>query len=103
MFTTRNIVKKAYTDWIRDNIPKDEQMGECTTWTRAMKMVFPELIHVGGYAYGAMFFGSARAHYHEYLVDPVDGDIIDPTAKQFDMMCGKGDWHYERYEEHLIL
>lgn len=104
MYNIRHIEKRAYSNWISTEVPDKEKLGECTTWSRAMNAVFPELIHVGGYVFGASFFDSSpRSHYHEYLVDPVDGSIVDPTAKQFDMMFGAGDWEYQRWEEELVI
>lgn len=102
------IVARAYQQWIDLHVLKDEVMGNCTIYSRVMKAVFPELIHVGGYVRlkqmeddfwgvfdSSIIFGG-RSHYHEYLRSPA-GDIVDPTGIQF----GSG-VEYVECEEHLI-
>ncbi len=102
MFSTTDVVKRAYDNWIAENVAEGEDVGNCTLWARVMKQAFPELMLVSGFAEGAMFFGSKLPHYHEYLITQ-DGDIIDPTASQFDLLFGKGEWEYIRWEECLIV
>lgn len=105
----RTFVLKCYAAWIDENIPIDEIMGNCTMWARVVHQAFPELILVGCYVHADDpdpddFFPACpifRTSYHEYLITE-DGDIVDPTAKQFDLMMGKGKWFYNRCEEHLI-
>ena len=93
----------CYQAWIDTHVPFEETLAECTLWSRVMREAFPELIHVGGYvrAKKTPFFSVFNLNYHEYLITE-DGDIVDPTAIQFDKLIGEGNWYYERWEEHLI-
>ncbi len=96
-------IHQCYEQWIEENIPKDELVGNCTMWVRVMQQAFPELTMVGGYIKGdgSAFFSFFNFNYHEYLVTE-DGAIVDPTKVQFDALLGKGKWCYERWEEHLL-
>lgn len=110
----RKFILKCYAAWIDENVPKDEIVGNCTLWSRVMKQAFPELILVGGYTTKvdpppgeeepydfSLSLNFFRCNYHEYLITE-DGDIVDPTAAQFDAMIGRGNWRYDRCEEHLL-
>ena len=103
---------KCYQSWIEENIPKDELVGNCTMWARVMNQAFPELILVGGYVVRNKVSGDddffappypsfLSCSYHEYLITE-DGDIVDPTAIQFDALIGKDNWRYNRCDEHLL-
>lgn len=106
-----DFILKCYQAWIDENIPKDEIFGNCSIWSRVMHQAFPELIIVGGYAIrnerkkDDFFYDASPSflnkNYHEYLITE-NGDIVDPTAVQFDKLLGCGNWHYERCEEHLL-
>lgn len=95
---------RCYQQWIEENIPVDEMMSNCTIWSRVMAVAFPELMHVTGYvrATKETMWAAFRFNYHEYLIDE-NGDIVDPTAKQFDMLLGKNNWEYLRCEEASII
>lgn len=99
-------ILKCYQDWIDTSIPKDEIASNCTLWARVMRQAFPELILVGGYVCacdpGSLFISVFAYNYHEYLITE-NGEIVDPTATQFDTFIGHGEWYYDRYEEHLII
>ena len=65
----------AYSHWIATNYPtKESCLNRCNEAVRAMTDYFNELTVQVGYANGVYHCWSKNA----------DGDIIDPTAKQFD-------------------
>jgi len=101
--TLKKFIMGCYQAWIEENIPYYETAGNCTLWARVMATAFPELMLVGGYvrAKKVPFFSVFAFNYHEYLITE-DGDIVDPTAVQFDKLIGEGNWYYDRWEEHLI-
>ena len=68
-----------YSKWIKENIPTaEEACDQCTFYSKAMVMKFPELTLVAGY-YQDNYDGNTR---HWWCTD-ANGEIIDPTAKQF--------------------
>lgn len=110
MTSIQRFEMKCYQAWISDNIPHGEKTGNCTIWARVMSQAFPELILVGGYVrrkkdaspFGTgMNWSAFNNSYHEYLITE-QGEIVDPTAKQFDFFIGPDKWYYDRTEEHLI-
>jgi hypothetical protein len=78
-------MKAKYADWITANV-KGSSYGQCKSITLQMADAFPELTRVRGHYY--CWIWGERAHW--WLVDP-DGDIVDPTAKQFPSL-GNGEY-----------
>ena len=65
----------GYKSWINTNYPTpDSCINKCNEAVRAMKFRFNELTVQVGYANGV---------YHCWCKD-VDGNIVDPTSKQFE-------------------
>jgi hypothetical protein len=73
-----------YTTWIAAQT--EDPQGRCAEATLAMQAAFPELRRVRGHVITA---GRDRPHW--WLVTP-DGDIIDPTAAQFQTLCFYQPW-----------
>jgi hypothetical protein len=68
-----------YATWVEINYPTPESaVGACTGATLRMVAAFPELKRVPGHVLTASWGRSA----HWWCLTP-DGQIIDPTAKQF--------------------
>ena len=69
----------TYAEWITSYVTSvnGHTLGKCGHATAAMKLQFPELRIVCGFAHCAW---GARQHW--WCVAP-DGQIIDPTASQF--------------------
>lgn len=67
---------QPYKQWINDNV--DEAYGLCNGISHQMLKAFPELIITNG-QYECPIWGR-RTH---WWLKTIDGQIIDPTAKQF--------------------
>lgn len=88
----KRIELRAYENWIELNVIDEELFMNCSLWVRVMRQAFPELTIV----FGSVRHRYARSAYHEYLITE-DGEIVDPTRKQFDSMFGDN-WSYNRLE-----
>jgi hypothetical protein len=67
----------GYTEWIAANVPANPR-GLCRSVTEQMQAAFPELRRVRG------FFESALdAKVTHWWLETVDGQVVDPTAAQF--------------------
>lgn len=76
---TRGKAMDAHEAWIDHHVSDYvAAYGKCADVTEAMQAAFPELQRVRGHYYDAAW--GERAHW--WLVTP-DGNIVDPTAKQF--------------------
>jgi len=84
----KQIELKAYSNWIDQNIAPEEAIGNCALWVRVMRQAFPELKIV----VGAVKHEWCNSAYHEWL-STNNGEIIDPTRSQFDMLFGRN-WMY---------
>ena len=71
-----------YQEWIKNQ--NSDVFGACKARTEEMVAAFPELKRVRGHYYDIVW--GERMHW--WCVDP-DGNIIDPTARQFPTK-GKG-------------
>lgn len=68
-----------YQNWIMENVPDYQAAyGKCKAVTSAMNKQFPELTRVSGF-YHCSIWGR-RQH---FWLRTDQGEIIDPTAKQF--------------------
>jgi hypothetical protein len=68
-------MRNIYKTWINKKFPNEYScINQCKKGSLAMKKVFPEL---------KIQIGYANHIYHCWLIDK-EGNIIDPTAKQFD-------------------
>jgi hypothetical protein len=84
-------VKPEYAAWIDATYPtRESAYGQCDEATARMVAAFPELKRVRGH-YHCILWGE-RAHW--WCVSP-EGDIVDPTARQFPSRGG----HYEPWQE----
>lgn len=80
---------EKYRQWIDDHIKtQQDAYGKCEKVTQEMREVFPELVQKYG-QYHCYVWGP---RWHWWLVTQ-EGDIIDPTARQFPSIG------YGRYEE----
>lgn len=81
-------MKGIYQEWIDQNYPDSESARDrCNKAVREMAERFPELTIQAGWANGA---------FHCWLKDAA-GDIVDPTAKQFD-----GDIEYQLIADRFL-
>lgn len=82
-------MKNKYRDWIEKNI-LDSADGLCLEWSGLMVQKFPELKLVEGDV--CLLDGTKDGHF--WCTDP-DGNIIDPTACQYDNQIIK--YVFEKY------
>lgn len=80
-------MKNKYQDWIDENI-LDTADILCLEWSGLMAQVFPEL----KLAEGSVLADDDR-FWHFWCIDP-DGEIVDPTACQFDEIIR---YRFEKY------
>lgn len=80
-------MKTEYQQWI-DALPA-RVTGECAERTLEMQARFPELIRVRGW-----YWDPIRLQSSHWWLKTAEGEIVDPTAKQFT----PGGW-YEEYDE----
>ena len=81
--------KRIYQTWIEQNITQENALENCAFWALIMQREFPELTIIKG----AIKHRFSEDCYHEYLRAP-DGEIVDPTAIQFDLLFGPENWEY---------
>ena len=79
-----------YQTWMKQHFPQDmlSQWLNCVEWTKKMSDVFPELQIVKGCISSKTNMDNYSQKYlkqypHAWLVTP-EGEIVDPTVKQFD-------------------
>jgi len=78
----------AYKQWIHDNAPEDPT-GKCSELTTEMQSVFPELRRIRGH------FVCGTKQYPHWWLETADGEIVDPSKRQFGHMVG----FYEPHDE----
>jgi len=66
-----------YKEWIAD-IPLKDSFGKCKEQSNRMQMKFPELLIAKGF----VILSNMKKYQHMWLKDE-DGNVIDPTAKQY--------------------
>jgi len=71
-------MKSSYDVWM--STYKGEIYRKCVEVTNEMKKVFPELIIVKGLA---QIMENEEWYPHQWLIDPVTKEIIDPTERQW--------------------
>lgn len=72
-------MEEKYRNWIARNYPEPiDALGKCKEATEAMAAAFPELVRTNGFI--DIISDSDRMHW--WLKD-ADGEIVDPTAHQF--------------------
>lgn len=75
-----------YQEWIETH-HKDPRkvLSKCAEVTKEMLMAFPELIRTNGFI---LLFGEEKERMHWWL-KTVSGEVIDPTAHQYDVFQTK--------------
>ena len=77
-------MENKYLDWIEKCLPTAEDAyGDCIYFSQLMASVFPEL----RLAYGTFEDLIWGVRWHQWCVAP-NGEIVDPTVKQFPFPCG---------------
>lgn len=82
-------MKQKYKKWISNyNQLNPDTYGMCTKATQQFLKEFPELKRVRGHVESVL---SCKPLPHWWCVDP-DGEIVDPTAKQFECITRYIKW-----------